>query len=380
MLDMHVVGKVLDDLGFDFYSGVPCSFLKSMINYAINKDQFVMSANEGDAVAICAGAQLGGKKTVFLCQNSGITNAVSPLTSLNQIFKIPVLGFVSLRGEEGISDEPQHELMGKITSDLLDTMKIANEVLSLDIDEAKNQLKRANETIENGKSFFFVVKKNTLGTVKLLPKTIVSKENCKVEISDTPKAYPKRIEALKVVQDMSDADTLVLATTGVTGRELYELEDKSNQLYMVGSMGCISSLGLGLALAQPNKKVVAVDGDGAFLMRMGAITTNAYYSPRNLYHLLLDNGMHESTGGQETVSSHVDFVKIVEGACYPKVDSLKSVEDLHLSLEKWKGSPELTFGYLKTSPGVKEDLARPNITPFEVKNRLINYLSGDQND
>ncbi|AOV09254.1 phosphonopyruvate decarboxylase [Sporosarcina ureilytica] len=376
---MHDLGKELDTLGFNFYSGVPCSFLKSMINYAINKEQFVMSANEGDAVAICAGAHLGGKKTVFLCQNSGITNAVSPLTSLNQIFEIPVLGFVSLRGEEGISDEPQHELMGKITKELLDTMQIANEQLSSDIDEAKQQLKRADALIEQGESFFFIVKKKTLGPVQLtstikenetLPKTICNKSAL---------AFPKRIEALREIQNTSDSDTILLATTGVTGRELYELEDKKNQLYMVGSMGCVSSLGLGLALARPDKKVIAIDGDGAFLMRMGAITTNAYYAPNNFYHLLLDNGMHESTGGQATVSSNVDFIKIVEGARYPQIVRLSNLNDLQKSLKQWHRNLGLTFGYLKTSPGVKEDLARPKVKPFEVKNRLIKYISGDKN-
>lgn len=377
---MKELGEELDVLGFDFYSGVPCSFLKSMINYAINKDQFVMSANEGDAVAICAGAQLGGKKTVFLCQNSGITNAVSPLTSLNQIFEIPVLGFVSLRGEEGIADEPQHELMGTITVELLNTMKIANEVLSTDFEEAKVQLRKANDLIEQGESFFFIVKKNTLGPVKLKNQSKELKVTPLIEKSAVSMTLPKRIEALEIVQNAVDAEILILATTGVTGRELYELEDKKSQLYMVGSMGCISSLGLGLALACPDKKVIAIDGDGAFLMRMGAITTNAYYAPQNLYHLLLDNGMHESTGGQETVSANVDFVKIVEGARYPNIDALSTLQDLQQSLERWKRNNGLTFGYLKTSPGIKADLARPKVKPYEVKRRFMNYISGDSND
>ncbi len=373
---MHLFGEELDRYGYNFYSGVPCSFLKSMINYAINKEQFVMSANEGDAVAICAGAQLGGKKSIFLCQNSGLTNAVSPLTSLNQVFKIPVLGFVSLRGEKGIGDEPQHELMGEITRDLLDVMQIKNEILSSNLDEAKKQLSMANEYIDRGESFFFIVKKNTLGKVELH-----SDEKRKAVfptkyISKSEQALPKRLQALKVLQDISDVDTLLLATTGVTGRELYELDDRSNQLYMVGSMGCVSSLALGLSLARPDKKVIAIDGDGAFLMRMGSITTNAYYMPNNLYHLLLDNGIHESTGGQETVSSIVDFPKIVEGAGYDHVDVLNTLEDLQDSLKRWKNAPALTFGYLKTSPGIKENLARPKEKPVFVKERMIKQMSG----
>ena len=130
MLDTTAFGQALKERGFDFYSGVPCSFLKDLINYAINEAVYIMAANEGDAVAVSTGAALGGKKSVVLMQNSGLGNAVSPLTSLNAIFRIPVLGFVSLRGEPGLNDEPQHELMGTITDKMLETMQIDYAVLS----------------------------------------------------------------------------------------------------------------------------------------------------------------------------------------------------------------------------------------------------------
>lgn len=377
---MNLFGDELQHYGFNFYSGVPCSFLKNMINYAINNNQFIMSANEGDAVAICAGAQLGGKKSVFLCQNSGLTNAISPLTSLNQVFEIPVLGFISLRGEEGIKDEPQHELMGKITKELLDTMEIKNEILSNNLNEAKQQLRKANDYIEQGKSFFFIVKKNTFGAVKLQQDEVKKKSNSETIQSINIPELPRRIEVLETLQRESDMNTLLLATTGVTGRELYELGNKPNQFYMVGSMGCISSLALGLALAQPEKKVIAIDGDGSFLMRMGAITTNAFYSPPNLYHLLLDNGMHESTGGQKTVSTNVDFLKMVEGAGYDRIVTINTLEELRNSINSWKKSPSLTFGYFKIKIGVKENLGRPKEQPEQLKNRFINFICGDQID
>lgn len=159
MINTNMFGEELKKLGFLLYSGIPCSFLKNVINYTLNECEYVSAANEGDAVAIASGAYLGGKKSIVLMQNSGLTNAISPLTSLNHPFRIPLLGFVSLRGEPGIPDEPQHELMGKITTQLLDLMQIRWQFLSSDLMEARQQLVQANECIERGQSFFFVVKK-----------------------------------------------------------------------------------------------------------------------------------------------------------------------------------------------------------------------------
>ena len=98
-----------------------------------------------------------------------------------------------------------------------------------------------------------------------------------------------------------------------TGRELYEIEDSQNNFYMVGSMGCVSSIGLGMSIAKKDKKFIAIDGDGALLMRLGNLATNGYYSPANLLHILLDNHSYDSTGGQMTVSQHNEFYR--DGCC-----------------------------------------------------------------
>ena len=239
MLDTYQFGESLKKAGFDFYSGVPCSFLKDLINYAVNECEYVMAANEGDAVAICAGAQLAGRKTVVLMQNSGLGNAVSPLTSLNAIFKIPVLGFVSLRGEPGLADEPQHELMGVITGDLLSAMKIQWEYLSQDQTQAEAQLIRAQEVLAKGYPFFFIVKKETFSKVSL-------KEDKKVV---SPEGLPDRNSLLAAVRRSAPEAAVVAATTGFTGRELYELGDDERNFYMVGSLGCLSSFCLGISLS-----------------------------------------------------------------------------------------------------------------------------------
>ncbi|AJS61652.1 3-phosphonopyruvate decarboxylase [Paenibacillus sp. IHBB 10380] len=373
-------GNELKKLGFDFYSGVPCSFLKDLINYAINNCDYVMAANEGDAVAICAGAHIGGRKSVFLCQNSGLTNATSPLTSLNYTFRIPVLGFVSLRGEEGLDDEPQHELMGQITSEMLDIMKIDWEYLSNNQEEAFEQLKRANIKIEQKKSFFFIVRKNIFVKEKLDEQKL-KKVGCERELlKKAEDSLPKRMEVLEKISKLTDSNMINIATTGLTGRELYEIEDLPNNLYMVGSMGCVSSLALGLAMTLEQKNIIAIDGDGAFLMRMGSIATNACYYPKNLFHLLLDNGSHESTGGQRTVSNNVDFVSLAANVGYENSIYLHSIDELEIELMKWKEKKGLTFAYLKTSNGVKENLGRPKLKPYEVKERLMNFLRGEVND
>jgi phosphonopyruvate decarboxylase len=375
MINTKNFGDELKGLGFDFYSGVPCSFLKSLINYAINDCDYVMAANEGDAVAVASGARLGGKKSVVLMQNSGLTNATSPLTSLNFTFKLPVLGFVSLRGEPGVKDEPQHELMGQITEKMLALMKIEWAYLSADETEASLQLKQANAFIEEGRTFFFVVKKGTFGDVKLNPQPLKQVSNHNLKKSSAKQSYPIRTQALKAISDLVDESTILLATTGKTGRELFEVEDKPNNLYMVGSMGCISSLGLGLAMARPDKRIIVIDGDGSALMRMGCFATNAYYQPKNLLHILLDNNAHDSTGGQATVSHIVDFASMASAVSYPVALQVNSLVELEEAIRQWIGDGQLTFIHLRISQGSPPELGRPTVKPFEVKDRLIKFMA-----
>ncbi len=374
-MDTGIFGTELKQMGFTFYSGVPCSFLKSLINFAINECEYVGATNEGDAVAIAAGAHLGGRKAVVLMQNSGLTNAISPLTSLIHPFRIPILGFVSLRGEPGISDEPQHELMGQITSQMLSTMNIQWEYLSLDLEEAKKQLHRADQCIKNNKPFFFIVKKGTFEPIDLREqqlKTSVNMLNCQKVRNDQ---LPSRYEVLDVINSLKDANTIQLAATGKTGRELYELEDAPNNLYMIGSMGCVSSLGLGLSLTREGKDIIAIDGDGALLMRMGSLATNGYYSPSNMLHILLDNNTHDSTGGQLTVSHNVNFVDIAAACGYVHAKYVHDLEELERCIKSWKQHKQLTFLYVKIAKGSKKNLGRPKIQPYEVWERLQVFLN-----
>jgi phosphonopyruvate decarboxylase len=179
----------------------------------------------------------------------------------------------------------------------------------------------------------------------------------------------------RIATTASDRQAAVIATTGFTGRALYSVSDRENQLYMVGSMGCVSSLALGLALACPQRQVIAIDGDGALLMRMGALSAVADAAPENLTHIVLDNGVHDSTGAQSTLAHRVDIPAVAAACGYPQVDVADSVETLEELLKSDAGSLRLV--YVRTRPREDRKLPRPTITPEQVANRLRHWLQGE---
>ncbi|MDI7174958.1 phosphonopyruvate decarboxylase [Leptospira santarosai] len=372
MISSEFLVNNLFNYGFDFYSGVPCSILKGLINQCAKSAKFVRATNEGDAVAICAGAYLGGKKPVVMMQNSGLSNAISPLASLNFPFQIPVLGFISLRGDQEIGDEPQHELIGKITIDLLNALKIDWEILSSDSQLLEEQIRRANDSIEKHKSFWFIVKKGSIdefpsqeGELEYKSFAVASSES-KIEYSN----FFFRKDILQILDKRRREDTFIITTTGYTSREMYEIRDHVNNFYMVGSMGCAGSIGLGLALAQPDKKVIVIDGDGALLMRLGSMTSNAMYHPNNLLHILLDNGCHESTGGQLTTAGVVDFTALARACGYPQSIRFDDLGEFEEFFEQWQINSTLTFALFRTKVITLNFVGRPKTMPSEVTKRF----------
>ena len=383
--------------GFLRYAGVPCSYLTPFINYVIQDDalNYVSAANEGDAVAISAGVALAGQRAVTMMQNSGLGNAVSPLTSLTWTFQLPQLLIVTWRGEPGQADEPQHALMGPITPQMLETMDLAWELFPSDPADVEAVLDRACAYMDRTqRPYVLVMKKGSVAPFKLQgsgapasrPEVPARLMDASVparairDAADTPDR-PSRTEALaRVIAGTPLGKTVVLATTGFTGRELYALDDRANQLYMVGSMGCVATLALGLALARPDLRVVAVDGDGALLMRMGLFATLGAYGPSNLYHLLLDNSAHDSTGGQATVSTGVSFARIASACGYPwseESDDVTLVDRL-LSGDGGDTTPAHSgprFARLLTRTGSPADLPRPSVTPVQVRERLQAHIS-----
>jgi phosphonopyruvate decarboxylase len=368
--------------GFSLYTGVPCSYVKPFINYVIDAPDlsYIGAANEGDAVAIATGAELGGRRAVVMMQNSGLGNAVSPLTSLNAIFRIPVLLIVTLRGEPGgPKDEPQHELMGQITTKMLETMNVAWSYFPTEESDVAAAIEMAvSHMAKTDLPYAFVMRKDSVAAHKLTSRPATRELAPPPSTPPAPFAdvaeRPTRTEALSAVQKVTspDGSDVVIATTGYTGRELYACEDRPNQLYMVGSMGCAAPLGLGLAWARPDRRVVVLDGDGALLMRMGALATIGYERPDNLVHVLLDNETHDSTGAQSTVTHSVDLGACARACGYPSVQRIRRAEELAEALRD--GAKGLRFLHVKTKPGAPDDLPRPKITPREVAQRLRAHL------
>jgi phosphonopyruvate decarboxylase len=359
---------------FNFYTGVPCSYLKPFINYVIDSPSidYIAAANEGDAIAIGAGASLAGKNSIVMFQNSGLGNAVNPITSLNQIFKVPSLIITTLRGDpEGPSDEPQHKLMGEITTKMLDLMKVNWEFFPSEKKNISIAFSNALKEMNKGRPYALVMKKGKVNSHQLnsKPKKNYLKKNNNVF---SRKKIGSRNEVIKVIQKNSLKKDLIIATTGYTGRELFASEDRKNQFYTVGSMGCASSLSLGVALGAKRNRVITLDGDGALLMRMGALATIGYYRPKNFLHILLNNELHESTGGQSTVSHSIDFCDLASSCGYEKVISIESLE--HLSEIIKKDEKKLTFCLINIDSGVIDNLPRPDILPEDIAKRFIKHI------
>ena len=268
--------------GFKTWAGVPCSFLTPFINSVIDDPDmvYISSANEGDAVATATGAALGGQRAVAMMQNSGLGNAVSPLSSLNWVFRIPVLLIITLRGEPGLPDEPQHELMGQITGRILDELKIPWDWFPRDADSVEGALMVANWQMEKtGLPYALVMRKGSVAPAGLNSQWTPRHSPGSSEAAPDLQPELTRQQVLQtVVEGTSETESVVIGTTGYTGRELFAINDRPNHFYMVGSMGCASSLGLGLSLSLPDHRIVVADGDGSVLMRMGNLATAGAYA------------------------------------------------------------------------------------------------------
>jgi len=364
-------------LGFNTWTGVPCSFLTPFINRIISDPgmTYVSSANEGDAVATASGAALAGKPAVAMMQNSGLGNAVSPLSSLNWVFRIPILLIITLRGESGLQDEPQHELMGQITAGILDQLQIPWTWFPRSAAEVEGALMVACWQMEKtARPYAFIMRQGSVapGTLDSDWSSDAVPKSPDGGLQSPGAAVLTRQQALQcVLEHTTETESVVIGTTGYTGRELFALADRPNHFYMVGSMGCAASFGLGMSLALPGKQVVVVDGDGAALMRMGNFATIGAYGGANFLHLLLDNSMHESTGGQPTVSASVSFAAVAAACGYREARAAVTMDALRQFMTRTTGPGLL---HLRTCSGVPASLPRPDLRPHQVRTRLMRNL------
>jgi phosphonopyruvate decarboxylase len=363
--------------GFDFCTGVPCSFLTPLINGAISDPtlRYVGAASEGEAVAIAAGAWLAGRRTMVICQNSGLGNAVNPLTSLNAPFRIPTLLVTTWRGEPGLNDEPQHELMGQITQDLLRLMRVEQAPFPAAAAELDAGFGAATAAMDgSGLPFAWVMRKGDLEDAALNQPPLPARPEGRRADFPGEGPVPTRAAALESLLAMLGPETAVIATTGKCGRELFTLADRPQHLYQVGSMGGATGMGLGIAL-NVGRPVVVLDGDGAALMKLGTFATVGAYAPTNLVHVVLDNGVHDSTGGQATVSASVNFAAVALACGYAYAARCWGLGGFETAWRAALAADGPALIHLKIAPGSMAALGRPTIAPDQAARRFRDFLA-----
>ena len=369
----------LRHLGYSQYAGVPCSFFTSLINYVIDDpaSDYVGAASEGEAIGITFGAFLAGRKTATMCQNSGLGNMVNPLTSLNYPFRVPTLLIVTWRGQPQVKDEPQHEQMGRIMHHLLETLEIpflpfpvSEAEIAKTMDEAEASMEQRN------RPFALVMQKGSVAphglSRRLEPESI--KTDLQQNLSANTNERLTRTTAIELILDALAGDEAIVATTGKTGRELFTISDRPNHFYVVGGMGTASAIGFGVAHTLPRQPVVVIDGDGAALMKLGALATIGFYQASNLLHIILDNETHDSTGGQQTASGIVRFAALAAAANYRSAFAVDRPEEIReaVRLLSRRAGPSLL--HVKIKPGSPANLGRPTVAPHEVKERFSQFL------
>jgi phosphonopyruvate decarboxylase len=370
MIDCDAFYETLINEGIEFFTGVPDSLLKDIcacITTRSAPNQHIIAANEGAAVALATGTFLAtGRPALVYMQNSGLGNAINPLLSLAdpKVYAIPMLLMIGWRGEPGIKDEPQHLKQGEVTRELLNAMDIPNEVLQDDLTVVKSLLQRS---ITESRPVALIVKKNTFVGRALLP------------VQDDTDGQKRssciltREEAIQIILKQKP-DAFIVGTTGMSSREIFEIRenttgDHSHDFLTVGSMGHCSQIALGIALASPDKQIICIDGDGSALMHMGSLAIIGQAKRSNLTHIILNNGAHDSVGGQPTVGQKIDLPKIAQACGYEKTIRADTDETLHDALTK---SPNLIEVIVKT--GSRPDLGRPTTTPIENKTAFIEKL------
>jgi phosphonopyruvate decarboxylase len=365
--------EALREKGIDCFAGVPDSLLKNICAYIT--DHFdaahnIIAANEGAAVGLAAGHYLAtGQPACVYMQNSGEGNIINPLASLTdqEVYNIPVLLLIGWRGRPGVHDEPQHVKQGKVTTGLLNVMGVNYEVLSKEEDKAAKQIEKAAKALANKEVFALVIEKDTFEDYKL--------QN--VEVNDLTMS---REEAIQTVAAALGEKDCIVSTTGMISRELFEYRAAMNQgherdFLTVGSMGHASQIALGIALAQPDRRVWCFDGDGAAIMHMGSMAIVANKAPKNYVHVVFNNGAHDSVGGQPTVGLKIDLPAVAKAVGYKATYSVDSKAELESVLSKVNSFESPALLEIKVKKGNRKDLGRPTTTPIQNKDALMTFLT-----
>ncbi|WP_340557771.1 phosphonopyruvate decarboxylase [Streptomyces sp. GSL17-111] len=358
----------LEGRGFTASSGVPCSHFGGPIALlGEHGKQYVPAANEGAALAVAAGFSLAGRASYIMLQNSGLGNLINPLTSLVMTYRLPVLTFVSMRGwPDPADDEPQHEVMGPLCHPLLDELGLPHWTLRADdgVERYHSVLDAALDEFKAGRPPFVLVERGAVGKAA----------GSGTKVADTGRMTS--VEAIGVVRERAKEAVLV-STTGYTSREVFAEADGPGNFYMQGSMGHASALALGVALARPERTVVVLDGDGAALMHLGTLSVIGDQVPANLVHVVLDNGLHESTGGQRTTSGTTSFPDVAKAMGYRNVQRCATPGELDAFLRTALecDGPHLCAVPTRPRSGAVPPRATSALSAEEIKERFIRTLT-----
>lgn len=374
MINQEMFLHTLQSEGVNFFTGVPDSYLNGFCDYLLQNvalEKNVIAANEGNAIAIAAGHFLSTQEIPFVyMQNSGLGNTVNPLVSLvdERVYALPMILLIGWRGEPGTGDWAQHELQGEITLGLLELMHIPYDVLPDEDDKVTDIVKRAvSQARKNRKPYALVAPKGVMAGEKR---------------NNKDQTYPmSREEAIELVLDHMPADTVYTATTGRATRELFFLRERRNEsgkndFLNIGSMGHASSVAFGIALAKPGRNVVCLDGDSAAMMHLGAMTMVRKYEVLNFLHIVLNNGAHESVGGQPSVGHLIDFTKIAESCGYKTVGRpVTTREELTHAIGTLLKEPSARFIDVRIHKGMRGKLPPLDFSHREAIDNLIKELN-----
>jgi len=373
LIDTTTFYNALTSRGIDFFTGVPDSLLKDICAYISDnapEERHIIAANEGASVGLAVGSYLASEKIPLVyMQNSGFGNTLNPLLSIadDAVYGIPMLLLIGWRGEPGVKDEPQHVRQGEVSEALLKAMQISYQIIDQgsDIDKVLNKaLETANE---QGKPYALLVRKGTFEKYKLK--------------KDSTSSFPlDREGAVKLIVDRLGEKDIVVSTTGKTSREVFEHRAALGQSHekdflTVGAMGHTSSIAMGIAIEKPNRNIFCLDGDGSVIMHMGSLAINGMMKNlKNFKHIVINNGAHDSVGGQPTVGFDVDFVGVAKSNGYTLSQTASEVDDIENKLEALMNHSGRAFLEIKVNKGARENLGRPTKTPKENKAAFQEFL------
>ncbi|MFK7896620.1 MAG: phosphonopyruvate decarboxylase [Myxococcota bacterium] len=373
MIEPAAYFECLAKHGIHFFAGVPDSLLKDFCAYVTDHaepSRDVIAANEGAAIALATGHHLGtGDLALVYMQNSGLGNTINPLTSLTdpEVYRVPMLLMVGWRGEPGEPDEPQHVKQGRVTLATLDALEIPYLIHPENLEEAEAALAQAIQQARTDSTpVALVVRAGTFA-----PYALQNKRPDQFEM--------KREQAVAGVAEGLSSEDIIVSTTGKTSRELFEHraargESHAGDFLTVGSMGHASQIALGIALSQPERQIVCLDGDGALIMHMGSLAVSGTRGTPNFKHIVVNNGAHDSVGGQSTAGYEIDLPGIARACGYREARCVESAAEMPDALTWLRAAEGPVLLEIRVDKGARSDLGRPTTTPNENKRALMKKL------